>query len=87
MILLANSIKKTLCIAEGWQVGRLIIEGSRAYVELDNGQEVEVEGNIVEIRNDDVWQRLNTSDYKEKTVEGWPLFAGFETRIKQSKEA
>lgn len=82
MYFLANSLKKTISIAEGWQVGRLIIENS-AFIELDNGEAIEVtKEHKIEILNGEQWEELRQEDFGVKTVEGWTLFAGFDVRFK-----
>lgn len=82
MFLLANSIKKTASICEGWSVGRLVIEDAGAMVELDKGGNVAVGDNHrLEVLNGNEWQFLKNSDLSKKTIEGWPLFGGFDVRI------
>lgn len=83
MFNLSESIKKTIAIADGYKLGRLVFEGDKPYIELENGTEIEATGLIVEVLNDNEWYRLGEEDYKRKTVEGWPLFAGFDCRWKE----
>lgn len=86
MFFLANSIKKTLSIADGWQVGRLIIE-NETFIELDNGEVIEVtDDHKIEVLNGEQWEELRKEDFEAKTVEGWPLFAGFDVRFKTLEE-
>ncbi len=81
MKLLSDSIKKTISIADGYQLGRLIID-EEPYIKTEKG-EVRARGLIVEVLNGAEWYRLGADDYEKKTEEGWPLFAGADCRYKE----
>ena len=86
MILLIESLRKTNCKAMGYTIGRIIIEeGKLPYLEVDETKEeiVLTEEYLIEIYNDDKWEQIEISDLERKTEWGWPLLAGFETRIKE----
>ena len=83
MKLLSDSIKKTAAIAEGYNLGRLIIEDEKPSIELEDGEVIKATGLIVEILTNDGWYRLGIEDYEKVTEEGWPLLAGFDCRWKE----
>lgn len=83
MFLLTASIRKTANILGGWMVGNLVIEDDGAFIQLDCGDLVPVvPSDIIEVHNNDQWQRLNEHDLKARTVEGWPAYAGMDARVK-----
>lgn len=81
--MLSGSIKKTISIAEGYKLGILIIEDNANYIETERNTTVDARGLIVEVLAGNEWYRLGTDDYERKTVEGWPLFGGFDCRYKE----
>lgn len=88
MILLSDSIKKTIAIAEGYKLGTLIIDENedkdKIYIELEDGSTIiGVTGLIVEVLTSEGWHRLGIEDYERKTQDGWPLFGGFDCRFKE----
>lgn len=83
VFLLADSIRGTLSIAEGWTIGRLVIDGG-VFLEQENGRLIEAsKGCKLEVRNGDAWQRLTEDDLERKTVEGYPAYASMDARIMQ----
>ncbi|SFH21902.1 hypothetical protein SAMN05660649_04302 [Desulfotomaculum arcticum] len=81
MFLLADSIRKTANILDGWQVGNLVIEDG-VFIQLDSGDLMPVApGAILEVCNDGQWQRLSESDIEVKTIDGWPAYAGMDARF------
>ena len=85
MILLAASIEKTLNILEGWVTGRMVIDQG-AFVQLDDGKLIPVEENhIVEVKNGDVWKHLSEADFGIISIDGWPLYAGMDARIRKGR--
>lgn len=82
---LSESIKKTISIADGWNLGRLVFEGEnyeKPLIKLENGDEIEVLGLEVDVLNDGEWHTMTEDYYRRKTAEGWPLFGGFDCRFK-----
>lgn len=83
---LAKHIRETASLAEGYQVGRLIIE-NHAYLEIENKDGIDrvllTQEHTIEIYNNYAWQLIKYEYLKRKTDYGWPLFAGFEARVKR----
>ncbi|HZK02181.1 MAG TPA: hypothetical protein VFC96_04880 [Anaerovoracaceae bacterium] len=87
---LSESIKKTISIADGYKLGRLIFEDEDEswvpYIETGNEirrEYTEVDGYIVEVLNDGEWYTMTDEDYQRVTAEGWPLFGGFDCRFRE----
>ncbi|NPV89792.1 MAG: hypothetical protein HPY50_03320 [Firmicutes bacterium] len=85
MFLLVDSIQKTLSIADGWTIGRLVIDGG-VFLEQDNGRLIKVpEGFILEVKNGGDWQQLSGEDLTRTTAEGYPAYASMDARIKEAR--
>lgn len=85
MIFLSEHIKKTLNILDGWAVGRSVVENEKGYIQLGNGELVELqETDIIEVLNGETYQRITLETLiTTKTVEGWPGYAGMDCRVKE----
>lgn len=83
MLKLLADLKRTVCIAEGWKLGRLIVEDcGKAFIELEDGRTIPMKDEYkAEVETDNGWIKLSTGDLRRKTEEGWPLFAGLEVRF------
>lgn len=67
---------------DGWILGVLVIEDGQANLQLDDNSLIPVPANVcLELKNGGVWQRLTETDC-QLAVEGWPLFAGLDARMK-----
>lgn len=96
---LSESLKKTISIADGYKLGRLVFEKEDSlvfekedskwvpYIEMgDNESNREykmVDNYIVEVLNDGKWHTMADEDYQRETAEGWPLFGGFDCRFRE----
>lgn len=58
MEFLLRHIQQTADIADGWKVGRLVIENQQPFLQLDNGSILPADA-IIEVKNGDCWQRLD----------------------------
>ena len=81
MEFLLRHIQQTADIADGWKAGRLVIENQQPFLQLDNGSILPADG-IIEVKNGDYWQRLDSKDILCTTVEGWPAYAGLDARMR-----
>lgn len=79
-----QSMRKSMNMLDGWITGRLIVAEGKAYLELEDKSEIELSpSDNIEVLNDKTFMKISYKDILEKvTQEGWPLFAGLETRIK-----
>lgn len=84
-----NMISQIDALIDGWTIGRLIIEDQHAFLALDIGEVILLNGNFeIEVRNGDefvpvtVEQVLNTI-----STDGWLLYAGLDCRIRERKVA
>lgn len=82
MEFLTRHIQKTADIAGGFVVGNLVIDGG-VFIQMENGQLVSATGSV-EVKNGDHWQTLTPADFEAVTVEGWPLYAGLDARMKEA---
>lgn len=82
MKFLARRIEKTADIAGGFIVGTLVIEDG-VFIQLEDGQMIPATGSV-EVKNGDTWQILTPADFVAVTVEGWPLYAGLDARMKEA---
>lgn len=87
---LSESIKKTIAVADGWKLGRLIFEGEnyeQSLIETEDREYLQVTNYVVEVLNDGEWHTMTEEDYKRVTAEeGWPLFGGFVCRFKEREQ-
>lgn len=83
MEFLVRHIQRTADIAGGFIVGNLVIDDD-VFIQLDNGQLVPATGSV-EVKNGDHWRCLTTTDFQAVTVEGWPLYAGLDARMKREE--
>lgn len=81
---LRDSIRNTLNHFDGWITGRTFVENGKAFLHLDNGNEIQLQqDNKIEVLAGSEYVAITLQDLLEKkTDEGWPLFAGFDARIK-----
>lgn len=82
MEFLVRHIQRTADIAGGFIVGTLVIEDG-VFIQLEDGQMIPATESV-EIKNGDTWQILTPADFIAVTVEGWPLYAGLDARMKEA---
>lgn len=82
---LRDSIRNTLNHFDGWITGRTFVENGKAFLQLDNGDEMQLHpGDKIEVLAGGEYAAITLQDLLEKkTPEGWLLFAGFDARVKQ----
>lgn len=89
---LSESLKKTISIADGYKLGRLVFEDEDCewvpYIETETEGSnklhyTEVTNFVIEVLNDGEWHTMTDEDYERETAEGWPLFGGFDCRFRE----
>lgn len=82
---LRNSIRNTLNHLDGWITGITLVENGKAFLQLDNGDEMQLHpDDKIEVLAGEEYVPVTLNDLLEKvTPEGWPLLAGFDARVKQ----
>jgi len=87
-LLLTDSLQKSIdqldSLLDGWTFGQLVIEDQKPFLQLENGDIIPATG-IVEVKNGDFWERVDTYDYYIITIDGWPAYAGMKARMKPVK--
>ncbi|MTI83480.1 MAG: hypothetical protein FH756_06130 [Firmicutes bacterium] len=81
---LTRSIRETAAVADGWQVGTLVIHGNTYHLETDSRLIDITEDHTVEVMNGNNWQAIGQDNLAKKTAEGWPLLAGMKARVKHN---
>jgi len=81
MLPLQTSLKKTVSLAEGYQLGWLYFEGDAPMISTAKG-ELKVEDKQLEVLNGGQWMPMSPEYYARRTKEGYPLFGGFDCRWK-----
>ncbi|MCO7126604.1 hypothetical protein NIE88_12600 [Sporolactobacillus shoreicorticis] len=81
-----NTISQIDAFIENWTFGTLIVEDNHAFLALEIGEVIllDHEQFEIEIRNGDEFMPVTLDQVlTSKTVEGWPLYAGLDARIRQ----
>lgn len=90
-MLLTDSIKQSIyeidVFLEGSILGTLIIEDGQAFLQLSNGEYQSLDDSYqIEIITDDGNHFITYQEVINRlTAEGWPLFAGFQAKVKKVK--
>ncbi|MTT32699.1 hypothetical protein GMB86_11845 [Terrilactibacillus sp. BCM23-1] len=86
---LAESLKQTLSIIDGWTIGRLVVVDDKAYLDLDCGESVTLNDSFyIQVRHDNGYHAITVNQtINTKDSFGWCLFAGLDARIKCKKVA
>lgn len=84
---LRGSIRNTLNHLDGWTTGRTLVEDGKAFLQLDNGDDMQLhQGDRIEVFAGNEYVSITLQDLLEKkTDEGWLLLAGFDARVIQEK--
>lgn len=82
---LMDSIRNTLNHFDGWITGRTFVEDRKAFLQLDNGNEMQLlQDDKIEVLAGNEYVAITLQDLIEKkTSDGWPLLAGLDARVKQ----
>lgn len=84
-----DTISQIDAIIDGWTTGRTIVADQHAFLALDIGEVILLNGNFeIEVRNGDEFVPVTVEQVlNSKTEEGWPLLAGLDCRIRERRAA
>jgi hypothetical protein len=84
---LQQSIRNTCDMLDGYTIGTLIVEGGRAYMQTETGEEIDLQPyEQIEVYTGGKYKRISYGEVVSTvSSDNWPAYAGLDCRVKPIK--
>ncbi|MFD2681489.1 hypothetical protein [Bacillus seohaeanensis] len=84
---LQQSIRNTCDMLDGYTIGTLIVEGGRAYMQTETGEEIDLQPyEQIEVYTGGEYKRISYGEVVSTvSSDNWPAYAGLDCRVKPIK--